>query len=618
MREKSRLVVGIDQTWTVTDHALHGDLEVKYTVDASGTELLLYRDGVAGHVLRKDRFAVLRSRLLTRLPRVARRRVAHWRREASRVRVAVREAAHRRRSRRPRLRAAGLVALGPLVRPWLGALVTAHDAKSEENFQREQVLEVFRAAGVEAAVLPGGTGKRAVVVIRHEDRERAVHALARALDEPWYVVPLDTRSARPRRITVRSLQRQCAQSDGFRVFRYVAAGPDRGVAGAALGCDVEVWRSPRPALLHRPAPPLDYSGHLVAPRRNVWAHLLGPDTWQDAGSRAGHLVDVGSLPHIFDVNVPIDVVYTWVDGADPEWLEAKNEALRARGHEPRPADAVDEARFRSHDELRYSLRSLEIYAPWVRRVHIVTAGQRPAWLDVENPRLRLVDHRDIFADPSVLPVFNSHAIESQLHHVPGLAEHYLYLNDDVFFGRLVTRDQFFHGNGLAKFFLSSAVMGLGPRKIEESAHAQAAKNNRAWLAERVGRTVSHHFQHGPHPQLRSVLAELEREDPETFARVSASAFRDPEDLSIASSLHHYYAYATGRAVPGRLEYLYLDLNHPGAAQRLGRLLLRREFDVFCINDTPGPPRDEAGKARMLRDFFERYFPLPSSFELPGA
>ena len=616
MRKKSRLVVGIDQTWTVTDRTLTGDLEVKFTVDSTGTELLLNRDGVAPALLRRDRFAVLRSRSLMRLPQSVRRRVAGWRRESSRARMLLSERAHRRRARRPRLQSAGLVPLGPVLRPVLGAVVTHHDAKSEENFQRARVLEVFAAAGIEAAVIPAGQGSRTVVVIRDEDRNRAVEALARTLDPPWYVVPLDTRNARPRRITARRLDQQCAQSDGFRVFRYVAAGPDRGISGAELGCDVEVWRSPRPALLHGSAPPRDFSGALVAPRRNVWATLLGPDTWQDAGARAGHLVDVGSLPHVFDVNVPIDVVYTWVDDADEQWLATKEESLRRHGHEPQLADSVDAARFRSHDELRYSLRSLEMFAPWVRRVFVVTAGQRPAWLDVDNPRLRLIDHREIFSDPSVLPVFNSHAIESQLHHVPGLAEHYLYLNDDVFFGRLVTRDKFFHGNGLAKFFLSSAVMGLGPRSPEESGHVQAAKNNRAWLADFIGRTVSHHFQHAPHPQLRSVFEELEHDHPHTFAEVASSTFRHSSDLSIASALHHYYAYATGRAVPGRLEYLYLDVNHPGAAQRLGRLLRHREFDVFCINDTPGPARDEASKARMLSEFLERHFPLPSSFELP--
>src|SRR5690606_39416404 len=95
--------------------------------------------------------------------------------------------------------------------------------------------------------------------------------------------------------------------------------------------------------------------------------------------------------HLFEVTEPIDVVYTWVDGADPEWNRQRAEALGAPNNGVTMAPAADhEARFRSHDELRYSLRSLEMYAPWVRRVHIVTAGQVPYWLDTSHPRVNLV------------------------------------------------------------------------------------------------------------------------------------------------------------------------------------------------------------------------------------
>src|SRR5690606_27347536 len=184
------------------------------------------------------------------------------------------------------------------------------------------------------------------------------------------------------------------------------------------------------------------------------------------------------------------------------------------------------------DELRYSLRSLEMSAPWVRRVHRVTAGQVPEWLDTDHPRLRLVDHREIFRDPSVLPVCNAHAIESQLHHIPDLAERYLYLNDDVFFGRPVSPDLCFHGSGLAKFFMSSALMDARGHQPDGSPVASAAKNNRTLIDEVFGRRVTNLFQHTPQPQLRSVLAHMEEAHPEQFARVAASPFRHPEDLSI--------------------------------------------------------------------------------------
>ncbi|XMA37048.1 hypothetical protein O1157_11655 [Streptomyces albogriseolus] len=78
-----------------------------------------------------------------------------------------------------------------------------------------------------------------------------------------------------------------------------------------------------------------------------------------------------------------------------------------------------------------------MYAGFVRHVYIVTDGQTPEWLDADAPGITVVDHKDIFPE-GVLPVFNSHAIETRLHHIPGLSDHYLYFNDDVFVGRSVT------------------------------------------------------------------------------------------------------------------------------------------------------------------------------------
>ena len=129
--------------------------------------------------------------------------------------------------------------------------------------------------------------------------------------------------------------------------------------------------------------------------------------------------------------------------------------------------AANESRFASRDELRYSLRSLDMYADWVRHVYLVTDDQVPVWLDTDATRgSPWSSHRELFGDRGRLPTFNSHAIESQLHHIQGLAEQYLYLNDDVFFGRPLSPSLFFHGNGLAIFFLSGAKIGLGDPSTE--------------------------------------------------------------------------------------------------------------------------------------------------------
>src|SRR5699024_104385 len=109
-------------------------------------------------------------------------------------------------------------------------------------------------------------------------------------------------------------------------------------------------------------------------------------------------------PHIRRVTEPIDLVYTWVDGTDPAW---RSRMLAERdGVDPDAVEesATAESRFASRDELRFSLRSVEYYASWFNHIYLVTDGQVPDWLDLNHPKLTVVDHKEIFADTTVLPV----------------------------------------------------------------------------------------------------------------------------------------------------------------------------------------------------------------------
>ena len=107
------------------------------------------------------------------------------------------------------------------------------------------------------------------------------------------------------------------------------------------------------------------------------------------------------------------------------------------------AEDVAENRFFDNDELKYSLRSLEKYMPWIRNVYLVTNGQIPHWLNMSHPRIRLVTHEQIFANKSHLPTFSSPAIESHLHRIKGLSKRFIYFNDDVILMNKVYPDDFF-------------------------------------------------------------------------------------------------------------------------------------------------------------------------------
>ncbi|MBK5223290.1 MAG: stealth family protein [Acidimicrobiia bacterium] len=612
---------GFDQSWVLQDQVSAGDREVKYTVDAVGIELLRYPDSVTPALRAQDRRARRLSRGLAMLPGSVSSALVRQADRAVQLTDRFSDWLLEGRTRHRSVGRARLVLVGSALTAHRAAEVAIYDAVTEAREQHVLVLAALRGAGVGAVVVPAGPDKRIAVAVRGCDVDRAATALT-ALDRSWHVAHIDAPQRRPRRVTRRNLQRLCNAHGGFRLFRLTAGGPGQQISGVEVGVDVEVWRDPMPGVADREAvkrglaaPRVEGDGRLAATRRQAWTQRLSADAWSEAAARDDADLWVSPLPHLFDVTEPIDVVYTWVDGADPAWNEARVAALGYPQEVTLQHAATHAARFRSHDELRYSLRSLEMFAPWVHTVHIVTAGQTPYWLDTAHPRVNLVDHREIFPERNLLPVFNSHAIESRLHRIPGLAERYLYLNDDVFFGRPVSPDLFFHGNGLAKFFPSSALIDHGPREAHDNPVTSAAKNNRELIAGVFGRTTTTIFQHTPHPQLRSVLEHMEEAHPEVFARVAASKFRHPDDLSISSALHHYYAYALGKAVPARLEYLYLDLGHPRAASRLRRVLRGREFDVLCLNDSPDASGDDHDSDRLLRSFLPRYFPLASTFEL---
>lgn len=150
----------------------------------------------------------------------------------------------------------------------------------------------------------------------------------------------------------------------------------------------------------------------------------------------------------------IDFVITWVDMNDPQW---QTEFSKYSHHYDKSENGVSKARFRDNGLLRYWFRGVEKFAPWVRKIHFVTCGQKPEWLDEKNPKINLVNHKD-FIPLQFLPTFNSVVIERYMHEIPGLSEHFVYFNDDFFIINNVSQERFFK-NGLP---CDIAVMDYNP------------------------------------------------------------------------------------------------------------------------------------------------------------
>lgn len=155
-------------------------------------------------------------------------------------------------------------------------------------------------------------------------------------------------------------------------------------------------------------------------------------------------------------NQPIDLVYLWCDMNDERWNERRKKEVEKWRDTIKLVEEESVARYQSHDELRYSLRSVEMYAPWIRDIFIVVCDYAtiPSWLNISNPRLHIVRHSEIIP-AEYLPCYNSVTIEHFISRIPDLAEHFLYANDDMFFFDYLTPAFFFDEKGLPQRRVSS-------------------------------------------------------------------------------------------------------------------------------------------------------------------
>jgi hypothetical protein len=488
------------------------------------------------------------------------------------------------------------------------------------------VVGALEHAGISYFMVPSTSAVRHVVGVREEERERLLAAVTELYGATPLYVGTPRRSGGVTRLQFLidgPLPGAIAEAPALRFGEFLIGPRNQLLGHTRAGCDVEFWADGA-ALLAEEDPQLPLpkgvpedvlTDSLIAPRRNAVSDFLPRSeqvpTRLTIRDRDYPTYQAFTMPRVNEVQFPIDVVYTWVDGQDPGW-QARRDRFRPQGGSGNAAKA---SRFVSHDELKYSLRSLQMYGDFVRHIYLVTDDQVPEWLDTSAPGLTVVDHRDIFKDPTALPVFNSHALSTQLHHIEGLSEHYLYFNDDILLGRPVGPEQFFYANGIAQIPFSSAQFGLGEPHPLEAAPSSAGKNVRRLIWETHKRQITQKFMHVPHPQLKAVMRQLEELFPEELDRTGRSRFRAVTDISTGASLHHHQALLTGRAVPGRYRLCYIDISRPEEAEhRLTRLLSDRGHDFICLNDVATADGDREQVGRLLNAFLDEYYPFPSVFE----
>ncbi len=307
----------------------------------------------------------------------------------------------------------------------------------------------------------------------------------------------------------------------------------------------------------------------------------------------------------------VDIVYMWVDGVDPKWQKKK---LTFTGKINDNTELDNIGRYVNNDELKYSLRSVEKHAPWIRKIYIVTDEQIPGWLNTSNPKIQVVDHTEIIPH-DLLPCFNSSVIEYFIYKIAGLTEHFLFANDDFFFNADLSPDYFFLENGFPIVRLKRKPLGKWHYRIKRLAgkkigqYAEKIHDGTILIEKRFNK----YYPGVPHHNIDAYRkSEYQKCVEEIFVeqikRSQSNRVRAYGDLH--RSVFSYYALAVGNA----------QLKYVGRRESSRILVHRHDFfkymerykpQLFCLNDSQKVTMKQRQK---IGPFLENLFPEKSSFE----
>ena len=327
----------------------------------------------------------------------------------------------------------------------------------------------------------------------------------------------------------------------------------------------------------------------------------------------------------------IDFVITYVDGTDPLWQEKRARYRTGEGADGRLI------RYRSWDNLRYWFRSVEKYAPWVRKVFLVTDDQVPDWIDPACEKLVLVSHKDYIPE-EYLPVFSSHPIELNLHRIKGLSEQFVYFNDDTFLLQPVRPEQFFSGGLpcdyaiespysvydpvfahvlanniilLNEHYSRSAVLKKQRKKFYSPADPRGMMQNLMFKSLRRDRFFGFESGHMPNSYRKETLAAVWEQSGSWLDATCRSRFRSDRDVNQYVFQHHQYV--NGMYTPyswGKRRHL-IRLSDENAEQA-AELIRSAAYTMVCINEAEDLDFERAKE--MINGAFASLLPETSVFE----
>jgi len=295
---------------------------------------------------------------------------------------------------------------------------------------------------------------------------------------------------------------------------------------------------------------------------------------------------------------PIDVVYSW------------------KGEE-----VTDNPRSSYNHELKYSLRSIDMFAPWVNKIYILTDYPKkyPSWINKRTTKIVMVDTTETFPNKNYLPNSNSNAIETTIVNIKGLSEHYIYLCDDFFLGRPTSYRHFFTPDGKAC---------VDKYTMERNNILQDKNYNLLNIEFPPGSYRM--YKHVPSPLIKSLVVEFNKKYSDYIHWIRSTKVRVKRGfdecklygLNTPCQQIHYpiskYMYSKNKAVltdndnPSKVVFLKNSMTN--FSEKLYEVYLSRPL-FFCINDDEVDPHRRDVVREQSLNFYSSYFNTKPRFEL---
>ena len=326
----------------------------------------------------------------------------------------------------------------------------------------------------------------------------------------------------------------------------------------------------------------------------------------------------------------IDFVILWVDGNDLKWRKEKEK------YDNTTSDDRD-IRYRDWDNLQYWFRGVEKFAPWVNKIHFVTYGHLPKWLNRNNKKLNIVNHKDFMPQGS-LPVFNSNALEVNLHRIKGLAEHFVYFNDDVFIINKVKKEDFFR-NGIP---CDSAIMspiiqenknGIGNTLTNNVAIINEFFNKKEQISKKITNwfNLKYGFQniknllllpwhdftgfyevHNANSYLKKTYEEVWEKNENELTATTFDRFRNPR-RDVNQWVFRDWQIASNNIVPRNIKFGH-NFKLEESFNEAIKAIINQKYKIITLNDSDNIEGFEEKKEKVIQAF-NKILPEKSSFEL---